>query len=63
MKKDLQIWNVFLSNYNGCSCIQELNWISNSDLQLFTDSGGGKTLACTSYLHGGWTVLNWEKHW
>ena len=63
MKKDLQIWNIFLSNYNGCSYIQELNWISNSNLQLFTDSGGGKTLGCASYLHGGWIVLNWEKHW
>ena len=38
MKKDLQIWKTFLNNYNGCSNIQELNWISNSDLQLFTDS-------------------------
>ena len=33
----------FLNNYNGCSYIQELNWISNSDLQLFTDNAGGNT--------------------
>jgi len=45
------------------SYIQELNWISNSDLQLFTDCAGGKTLGCASYLHGAWAVLNWPKHW
>ena len=63
MKKDLQIWKTFLNNYNGCSYIHELNWISNFDLQLFTDSAGGKTLGCASYLHGEWAVLNWPKHW
>jgi hypothetical protein len=46
-----------LNNYNGCSYIQELNSMSNSDLQLFTDSAGGKIL------HGTWAVLNWPKHW
>ena len=60
MKKDLQILKTFWNNYNGCSYIQELNWISNFDLQIFTDSAGGKTVGCASYLRGGWTVLNWE---
>ena len=63
MKQDLQIWKSFLNNYNGCSYIQELNQISNSDLQLFTDRAGGKTLGCASYPDGAWTVLNWPKHW
>jgi hypothetical protein len=62
MKKDLKLWKTFLNNYNGCSYIQELNWISNSDLQLFTDSAVEK-LGCASYLHGAWAVLNWPKHW
>jgi hypothetical protein len=52
MKKDLQILKTFLNNYNGCSYIRELYWISNSDFQLFTDSAGGHTLGCASYLHG-----------
>jgi hypothetical protein len=45
MKKDLKLWKTFLNNYNGCSYIQELNWISNSDLQLFTDSAVEKLWA------------------
>jgi hypothetical protein len=45
MKKDLKVWKTFLNNYNGCSYIQELNWISNSDLQLFTDSAVEKLWA------------------
>jgi hypothetical protein len=52
MKKDLQILKTFLNNYNGCSYIRELYWISNSDFQLFTNSAGGHTLGCASYLHG-----------
>jgi hypothetical protein len=34
-----------LNNNNGCSYIQELNWISNSDLQLFTDTAVEKLWA------------------
>lgn len=41
MKEDLNIWLLFLSNYNGTTVILDKFWSSNSDLELFTDSAGG----------------------
>ena len=42
MKEDLRIWLLFLSRYNGTTMFLEQFWSSNSDLELFTDSAGGK---------------------
>ena len=63
MRDDLEIWKSFLKNFNGICYIQDSNWISNSDLQLFTDSAGGKSLGCAAYLNGQWAVLNWPRVW
>ena len=42
------VWKLFLENFNGMSYILDKDWVSNVDLQLFTDSvGGGSTpLTC-----------------
>jgi hypothetical protein len=37
---DLMVWKLFLENFNGVSYILDKDWVSNVDLQLFTDSAG-----------------------
>ena len=55
--------NIFLQNFNGNSYILDVDWISDHDMELFTDSAGGKTKGCGIYFQGKWCVLNWPKEW
>jgi hypothetical protein len=41
MFDDLMVWKLFLENFNGVFYILNKDWVSNVDLQLFTDSAGG----------------------
>ena len=54
MKYDLLVWIQFLDNFNGITYIHDIIWITNIDLQLFTDSVGGKTKGCGAYFAGKW---------
>ena len=42
LKCDLFVWIQFLDNFNGITYIHKINWITNIDFQLFTDSARGK---------------------
>jgi hypothetical protein len=48
MFDDLMVWKLFLENLNGVYYILDKDWVSNVDLQLFTDSarGGSTPLTC-----------------
>lgn len=62
LKADLLVWKEFLENFNGLSYIHDLNWSSNVDIDLYTDSanvGNG----CGAYLAGKWTYLPFPKEW
>lgn len=63
MKYDLYVWKEFLSEFNGTTLIPELNWVSNYDLKLFTDSAGGKSKGCGAFYDGKWTHLLWPERW
>ena len=63
MFDDLLVWKYFLENFNGNSYILDADWISNCDMELFTDSAGGNTKGCGIYFQGKWCVLNWPKEW
>lgn len=39
-KGDLQMWMIFLRNFNGCAMIPDQFWREDCDLQLFTDASG-----------------------
>lgn len=39
----------------------ELNWSSNEDLHLYTDSAGNKNLGCGVYLQGHWAYFGWQE--
>ena len=63
MKSDLLVWKEFLDNFNGLTYIHDINWISSSDLELYTDSAGGETLGCGAFFAGKWTFLQWPNEW
>ena len=60
---DLMIWKMFAENVNGTSFILDDTWLSNFDMQLFTDSAGGIGTGCGCYLFGKWYILPWPVEW
>lgn len=38
IREDLLLWTDFLTNFNGVCPFQDRNWLTNSDLSLFTDA-------------------------
>ena len=52
MKCDLLVWKEFLEDFNGNPYIPEINWSSNYDLELYTDSAGGSSNGCAAFFKG-----------
>ena len=48
MYEDLLMLKYFVEQFNGNSFIFD-NWISNCDLELYTDSVGGASRGCGAY--------------
>lgn len=63
MKSDIRVWLNFIEQFNGTLNFMELNWSSNEDLHLYTDSAGNKNLGCGVYLQGHWAYFGWPKKW
>ena len=63
MKKDLLVWKSFLTLFNGHTYIQDFDWVNSPDLELYTDSAGGKQLGCGAFLNGSWACLKWPSNW
>lgn len=65
IKSDLKIWLSFLTNYNGTTVILDRFWVSNSDLDLFTDSAAGKGRGFGIYFGslGKWAQACWPDEW
>ncbi|XP_063426544.1 uncharacterized protein LOC134710223 isoform X1 [Mytilus trossulus] len=61
--QDLLVWELFLDKFNGISYMLDIDWTSNSVLQLFTDSAGGSTKGCGCYFQGKWAFLKWPVEW
>jgi len=59
----LMIWKMFIENFNGTSFILDDIWVSNFDLQLYTDSAGGVGKGCGCYFNGMWSFLQWPVDW
>jgi hypothetical protein len=43
---DLMIWKMFVEHLSGTSFILDDTWLSNFDMQLFTDRAGGIGKGC-----------------
>ena len=58
VKQDLTVWRHFLDHYNGTTLLLDYVWLSNQDLQLFTDAsttiGFGGVFGC-KWFHGTWS--------
>ena len=63
MKEDLKLWLKFFEDFNGISVFHDRYWVSNEDVQLFTDSAGGSELGFGAYFAGKWTCAHWPQSW
>ena len=63
MKLDLRLWLHFFRDHNGVSAFHDRFWISNADVQLFTDSAAGPGLGFGIYFHGKWAYGVWPDTW
>lgn len=46
MKNDLKVWLDFIQHFYGTLNFQSLNWYSNEQVNLYTDSAGNAKLGC-----------------
>ena len=63
IKADLNVWLQFLRSYNGVTVIPDRYWLTNIDLDLFTDSAGSSDLGFGIYFQGHWCHGSWPKEW
>ncbi|MCG8031789.1 MAG: hypothetical protein JAZ03_06400 [Candidatus Thiodiazotropha taylori] len=63
MKNDLQLWLKFFTDFNGVSVFHDRFWVSNEDLQLFTDSAGSSNLGFGAFFAGKWSYGPWPQSW
>lgn len=63
MKEDILMWLSFLDKFNGTNSFGTINWVSNADIKLFTDSSGNPELGCGLYLSGRWSFFQWPPEW
>ena len=61
MKENLNVWLLFLKDYNGTTVMLDQFWSSNSNLELFTDSAGG--IGFGIYFNHKWAQACWPKDW
>ena len=63
MKADLNVWLEFLRSFNGVTVIPDRFWLTNIDLDLFTDSAGSSNLGFGIYFQGHWCHGSWPQQW
>ena len=63
IKQDLIMWIQFFQGFNGISVFHDRFWMSNDDVELYTDSAGGVGLGFGSYFKGRWACAPWPQSW
>ena len=58
--KDLDMWTVFLTKWNGCSFFLESSTTPAPDLELYTDAAS--TIGFGGFLQGKWFQGHWPPH-
>ena len=53
----------FFRNHNGISVFHDRFWVSNEDVQLFTDRAGGPGMGFGIYFQGHWYNAKWSESW
>ena len=57
---DLNMWLEFLENYNGVSVFRDQTWLTNEDMEFYTDSAA--SIGMGIYLNGKWAQARWGTH-
>lgn len=64
IRLDLGMWPHFFCEHNGyVSAFHDRFWVSNEDVQLYTDSAAGPGLGFGVYFHGKWAFDKWPDFW
>ena len=63
MKEDITVWLKFLDEFNGSRKFGKNVWLSNEQLNLYTDSSGSANLGCGVYFCGRWAYFPWPVEW
>lgn len=63
IRDDLAMWKFFFKKFNGISVFHDRFWISNSDVQLYTDAAAGEGLGFGCYFGGKWAYGVWPDSW
>ena len=63
IKDDIEMWLTFLSKFNGTCKFGPNTWLTNYQLNLFTDSAGNAELGCGVFFSGHWTFFPWPESW
>jgi hypothetical protein len=59
-KADLRMWAIFLKHFNGSAIFMDQSWLSDQDVQLFTDSSGA--IGFGGFLDTDWFQGKWPQH-
>jgi hypothetical protein len=52
MRYDMEVWFMFLKDFNGICYFSDLEWTSSDNRELFTDTCGNKEFGCGAYFQG-----------
>lgn len=63
IKRDLDMWLTFFKGFNGVSVFHDRFWVSNADVQLFTDSAAGRGLGFGAVFDRHWMYGVWPENW
>ncbi|XP_060562711.1 uncharacterized protein LOC132722259 isoform X1 [Ruditapes philippinarum] len=63
IKRDLRMWLSFFENHNGISAFHDRFWVSNEEVQLYTDSAGGLGCGFGIFYCNHWCQAKWPKAW
>ena len=63
MRQDLYMWTNFLASFNGTVYFLDSEWISDKNINFFTDSSGSPHLGCGAFFNGEWCFYPWPQHW
>ena len=63
MKEDIHMWLTFLELFNGSCKFDKNIWLTNEQLNLYTDSTGNSKLGCGVYFSGKWAYFDWPVQW
>lgn len=63
VKDDIGVWLEFFQNFNGTFHFFDQDWVSSTDLELFTDSTGNPDLGCGAVFGKHWFAFKWPNSW